>query len=195
MHRGFKSQAEKLSLELRVGIGLAVCDRLYPKQFLETRGITVWAPSDIPSIDPNNLVQLAAIDSDDWSGVTVREGGAIAIIFNPAHAETRTANTLIHEWAHIELRHKPNRVDRSETGLLLLSDYPAEVEEEANWLAGAVLLPRDGLLYHHARGLNARSIANHYGVSDDLATWRLRMTGVEKQIRYRSQRTRKVIKT
>lgn len=193
MHRGFKSQAEKLSLELRVGIGLAVCDRLYPKQFLETRGITVWAPSDIPGVDPKDVAQLTVNDPDGWSGLTVREGDATAIIFNPTHRDTRLANTLMHEWAHIELRHKPNRVDRSQQGLLLLSDYPAEVEEEADWLAGAMLLPRDGLLHHLALGLSAHSIADHYGVSEPLATWRLRMTGVEKQMRYRTQRLRNAI--
>jgi hypothetical protein len=185
MRRGFKSQAEKLSLNLRDDIGLSARDRIDPNKFLESLGIVVWGPADVPGIDPDHVAQLTVRDPDSWSGMTVREGGTIAIIVNPTHPSTRQANTLMHEWAHIKLRHKPNRVDRSEHGLLLLSDYPAEIEEEADWLAGAILLPRDGLVYHRARGLSAEAVASHYGVSKPLANWRLRMTGVEKQMRNR----------
>ena len=186
MRRGFKSQAERLSLKLRAEIGLSPRDRLKPKQFLKSRGIIVWTPDEVPGIDPNHVRQLTVKDPDSWSGVTIREGSTVVIIVNSSHSPKRQANTLMHEWAHIELRHKPNRVDRSEHGLLLLSDYAAEIEEEADWLAGAMLLPRDGLLHFRANGLDAEAIAQHYGVSKPLANWRLRMTGVEKQIRSRS---------
>lgn len=182
MRRGFKSQTEKLSLKLRAGISLTARDRLDPRQFLESLNIVVWTPADIPGIDPDHVAQLTVHDPDSWSGATIREGDVFVIIVNPSHPVTRQANTLMHEWAHIELRHKPNRVDRSDHGLLLLSDYPAEIEEEADWLAGAVLLPRDGLLYHRSRGLGSEAIAEHYGVSQDLTNWRLRMTGVNKQL-------------
>jgi Zn-dependent peptidase ImmA (M78 family) len=52
----------------------------------------------------------------------------------------------MHELAHIELRRAPARVEVSETGLLLLSDYADEQEQEADWLAAALLLPLDGLI-------------------------------------------------
>ncbi|WP_346892504.1 ImmA/IrrE family metallo-endopeptidase [uncultured Roseibium sp.] len=185
MRRGFKSQAEKISLSLREKLELSALDKLDPKIFLQSLGFVVWTPEEIPGINPDHLAQLTIHDPDSWSGVTIREGNATAIIINSAHPVTRQANTLIHEWAHVELRHKPNRVDRSEAGLLLLSDYPPELEEEADWLAGAVLVPRDGLLYFRGRGLDKDQIAAYYGVSAELANWRLRMTGVEKQIRAR----------
>jgi len=185
MRRGFKAQAEKLSLKLRAEIGLSALGKFTPKTFLEGTGITVWKPAEIPGIEPEHVAQLTKNDSDSWSGVTIREAGLIAIIVNSTHPPTRQANTLMHEWAHIELRHKPNRVDRSKNGLLLLSDYPKEIEEEADWLAGAVLLPRNGLMHFRARGGAADEIANHYGVSPDLTNWRLRMTGVERQLKAR----------
>lgn len=185
MRRGFKSQAEKLSLQLRAEAGLTPRARLDAKEFLKSLGYIIWTPAEVPGIDLDDVAQLTQRDPDSWSGVTVRDGDTIAIIVNPTHPPTRQANTLMHEWSHIELRHKPNRVDRSKKGLLLLSDYPAEFEEEANWLSAAVLLPRDGLLYHRARGLSSAEIAEHYAVSKQLANWRLRMTGVEKQLRSR----------
>ena len=185
MRRGFKSQAEKISLSLRADIGLAAHDKLIPKTYLESIGYIIWTAEEVPGVDPDHLAQLLERDPDSWSGVTLRENGFIAIIVNSAHPPTRQANTLMHEWAHIHLRHKPNRVDRSKKGLLLLSEYPPEIEEEADWLAGAALLPRDGLMQHRSSGASAEEIARHYGVSPQLTNWRLRMTGVEKQLRAR----------
>ncbi|MGI9325672.1 MAG: ImmA/IrrE family metallo-endopeptidase [Pseudomonadales bacterium] len=185
MRRGFKTQAERTAEKLRCDFGLAHLDRLAPRDFLKSLNIIVWEPSDIPGVEPETILQLCSKDPNSWSGVTIKEGNSIAIIVNPTHPSTRQANTLMHEWAHLELRHKPNRVDRSEAGLLLLSDYPSEFEDEADWMAGAILLPRSGLLHFRKRGLNSDQIASHYGVSRDLANWRLRMTGVEKQLRAR----------
>ncbi|CVI59236.1 MULTISPECIES: ImmA/IrrE family metallo-endopeptidase [Agrobacterium] len=182
MRRGFKTQSEKISHSVRQNLGLTALDKIDPTLFLRSLGFLVWEPADVPGIDPNHLAQLTVRDPDSWSGVTIREQGVTAIIINSAHPKTRQANTLIHEWAHIELRHKPNRVDRSQAGLLLLSDYPPDFEEEADWLAGAVLLPRDGLVHFKGRGLDHSDIAEHYGVSLELTNWRLRMTGVERQL-------------
>ncbi|CAN7308017.1 ImmA/IrrE family metallo-endopeptidase [Pararhizobium sp. LjRoot238] len=187
MRRGFKTQAEKISQSLREKLNLSVRDKIDPKSFLESLGFFVWTPAEVPGIGPDHLAQLTIHDRDSWSGVTIREEGATAIIINSTHPPTRQANTLMHEWAHIELRHKPNRVDRSEAGLLLLSDYPPDFEEEADWLAGAVLMPRDGLVHFRGRGMSNDDIAGQYGVSLELATWRLRMTGVERQMQARGQ--------
>jgi len=52
----------------------------------------------------------------------------------------------VHELAHIQLRHPPARVEVSETGLLLLSDYFDEQEQEVDWLGAALLLPSEGLV-------------------------------------------------
>jgi len=184
MRRGFKSQAEKLALKYRAELGITPHDRLDPKQFLDSLGIIVWEPADIPGIDPAHVRQLTIEDADSWSGVTVREEGKIAIIVNSAHPKTRQANTLMHEWSHIELRHKPSRADRSAGGLLLLSDYPAEIEEEADWLAGCMLAPRDGLLFHCGSSLGADEVGWHFGISKQLASWRIGKTGVKRQLGY-----------
>ena len=87
----------------------------------------------------------------------------------------------MHEWAHLKLKHKPSRVDEFENGLLLLSDYPKDLEDEADWLSGAMLAPRDGLVNLRKRGLNDDQIAEAFGISSQLATCRLRMTGIDRQ--------------
>lgn len=66
---------------------------------------------------------------------------------------------------------------------MLLSDYSEDQEEEAGWHAAALLLPRDGLVHLRAQRKSAEEIAAHYGVSKSLTEWRLRMTGVDIQMR------------
>ena len=74
-------------------------------------------------------------------------------------------------------------VEVSKLGVLLLSDYSDEQEQEADWLAAAFLLPREGLVEMRARNHTVTQIAAHYGISASLCEWRLRMTGVDVQIR------------
>jgi Zn-dependent peptidase ImmA (M78 family) len=89
----------------------------------------------------------------------------------------------MHELAHIELKHTPARVDVSKNGLLLLSDYSDDQEQEADWYGGALLVPRAALIHHRSGSKTAAEIANLYGISVALCEWRLKMTGVDIQVR------------
>lgn len=181
MRRGFKAHAERVAVAARVELGLDDCAPLCPWEYACRQGIVIWTPDDL-GLDAADLAQLTIEDPDSWSGVSIRLEGRIGMIVNSAHPRTRQASTLMHEIAHVQLRHVPNHVEVSEDGLLLVSDYPAEQEDEANWLAGAMLLPRPALLKHRSRGGSILEIAAEYGVSDQLCTWRLRMTGVDRQL-------------
>jgi Zn-dependent peptidase ImmA (M78 family) len=126
--------------------------------------------------------QLTVVDGDSWSAMTLSVGEAFAIVINPAHAVTRQRSDLMHELAHIILRHVPVRVEVSGTGLLLLSDYSDEQEQEADWLGAALLLPRSGLVQCRVARKSTTEIAAYYGLSTSLCEWRLRMTGVDVQM-------------
>jgi Zn-dependent peptidase ImmA (M78 family) len=134
-------------------------------------------------IPAKTIRQLTVVDADSWSAMTIKEGDVLGIVLNPTHALTRQRSDLMHELAHIELKHTPARVEVSKTGMLLLSDYSEEHEQEADWHAAAYLLPRDGIYQLRSKGLSASEIAIHFGVSKALCDWRLRMTGVEIQMR------------
>jgi Zn-dependent peptidase ImmA (M78 family) len=109
------------------------------------------------------------------------------IVINPAHARTRQQSDLMHELAHMELGHTPARVEVSKSGVILLSDYSDEQEQEADWHAAALLLPREGVLQLRARRASTAEIATQYGVSEALCEWRIRMTGVDVQMRRRAR--------
>ena len=57
------------------------------------------------------------------------------------------------------------------------------VDTEADWLAGCLLVPRDGLLATCRRSADQRYLAMRFGVSRDMIAWRLRMTGVSTQLK------------
>lgn len=139
-----------------------------------------WNNLELPD---DSKAQLISRDCDSWSAMTLEYLGVQAIVLNPAHAMTRQRVDLVHELSHVELKHVPARVEVSSTGVLLLSDFSDEQEQEADWQAGAHLLPRDALVQMRSQNLTAAQIAAHYGVSTQLSEWRLRMTGVDVQMR------------
>ena len=127
--------------------------------------------------------QLIKLDAESWSAMTLRQNGSHFIVVNPAHTKARIHNDLMHELAHIELNHEPARVDLSPTKVLLLSDYSDEQEQEADWHAAALLVPRDALIKLRAKGKSVSQIATYFQVSPQLCEWRLNATGVESQLR------------
>jgi Zn-dependent peptidase ImmA (M78 family) len=143
----------------------------------------VLAPAEVPDLDPTVLQILLKEDPDSWSAVTVSVGNRDLIILNSSHTGGRPASDLMHELAHILTGHTPGRVDVSEDGLLMLNTYDKGQEAEAAWLAGALLLPREALLFLRKNGISTERALKIYGVSIDMLNYRLRMTGVDLQLR------------
>ncbi|MBC2667329.1 ImmA/IrrE family metallo-endopeptidase [Novosphingobium flavum] len=144
----------------------------------------VYEASDL-DLEPEHASQLLVRDPDSWSGMTLLEEGVHLVVLNSSHPDTRRASTLMHELAHIILEHVPAEVEVSPTGLVLLSDYSADQEDEADWLGAALLLPETALIQLRSRGLSVEAIAQEFGVSAQICHWRCRMTGVEKRLAFR----------
>jgi Zn-dependent peptidase ImmA (M78 family) len=182
VRHGFKAQSERLSRAAREALGLKPIDPIQPEAYLRHLGLELLT---VDALELSEVArrQLLVNDSESWSGMTIKMNRVIAIVVNPSHTPERQANTLMHEAAHVILRHIPKRVDVSKSGILIVSDYGPDDEAEADWLAGALLLPRDALRYHRSRGRTSTWIASHYGVSLQLSDWRIRMTGVDVQTR------------
>jgi len=170
--------------EARASLGLTASAILDPWTYAEALGVAVISGDALDIPEPHRS-QLFEIDSSSWSGLTLGHGDATLVVLNPSHPRVRQCSTLMHELSHVRLGHVPASVQVSESGLLLLSDYSEAQEEEADWLMGALLLPRSALLASRSRGLSAEQIAQNFRVSDELCRWRLRMTGVDAQMRYR----------
>lgn len=182
MRHGFKAEAERFSLRAREGLGVLPHAPINAWSYAVSLGVVVLELQDL-GLPEHHRKRLVVDDRDSWSGLTLKEGGRHFVVLNPSHPLPRQANTLVHELSHIQLGHRPGRVDITASGMMLLSDYPEEFEEEADWLAAAILLPRDALFSRRKRGQSSLSIAEEFGVSTQLVDWRLRMTGIEAQMR------------
>lgn len=62
-----------------------------------------------------------------------------------------------------------------------MRSFNAREEAEANWLAGALLLPREALLNAHREGLSQDDLCKTYRISKKMLSWRLTATGVAAQ--------------
>lgn len=184
MRRGFKADAERRSATARESLGLGPTEPLCPWKYAEALDVLVYGADEL-DLEPRHSAQLLRHDPDSWSGMTLFEDGAHVVVLNSSHGRARQTATLMHELAHILLDHVPADVDVSPSGLILLSDYSPEQEEEADWLGAALLLPEAALAQRRLGGASISTIADHYGVSEQLCTWRCRMTGIEKRLAFR----------
>ena len=191
MRRGFKSWCENTSGAYRSHLGLDLEDRLDPHELAGHLDVLVWTPQDVPDLSRRSMDQLTKVDPSSWSAVTVAAGGQNLVIVNSAHAPTRQRSSLAHELAHVILNHRPATTSVSENGFLFRDHYDVEQEEEADWLGGALLLPREGLLGVYRRTSSSEVIGQIFGVSTKLVDWRLRMTGILMQARRAGQRRRR----
>lgn len=187
-NRGFKSWCEQVALQQRRALGVRPVDPLSPEHLAARLNIQVRTPGDVPDLDPDCVRTLVHEDPDSWSAVTISEDSRSVIILNSAHSKGRTASDLMHELAHILVGHKPARVDVAEDGSLLLHLYDKKQEDEATWLAGCLLLPRVALVEILASRIERQVAARRYGVSMDMLTYRIGVTGVEYQLGRRSRR-------
>lgn len=182
MRYGFKAEAERISIGARELLGLNADDPIDPWAYAAARGVVVL-DMDKLKLETRHRDQLLVRDNESWSGLTLKLDDRFFVVINPTHQMGRQRNTLMHEIAHIHLGHTPARVDFSTSGMMLLSDYPVDQEDEADWLASAILIPRDSLYSLRRAGKNSEDIASIFGVSKQLADWRIRMTGVDTQLR------------
>lgn len=182
MRRGFKAWCERTSTEYRGALGISLIEPLEPRILAEYLGVRLAVPEDIPGLSCRSLEQLTVNGVDSWSAVTLTHEGVVLVIVNSGQSPRRQVNSICHELAHVILNHKPDDTQVSQQGFLFRARFNAEQEEEADWLAGCLLVPADGLIQAYRRSRSTPSLANHFGVSQDLITWRVRMTGARKRV-------------
>ena len=181
--RGFKSWCETTALVQRKAIGLPATEPLDPNRLAKHLGVNVMRAEEVPGLDADTLQVLLTEDPDSWSAITVSVGARDLIIVNSSHSGGRPASDLTHELSHILIGHEPARVDITEDGLLILNSYDKTQEEEANWLSGCLLLPREALFAIRRRRLTDTVAAREYGVSVAMLRFRLNVSGVDFQLK------------
>ena len=185
MERGFKSRCEEISRHLRLELGLKPVGPLTVERLARHLGVAVWSVSEI-GLSEEDVHQLVETGRDSWSAITVSVFDKDAVVFNPTHSKGRHSSDVMHELAHLVLGHDPTTMFFVGEGELALRGYDADIEREADWLAGALLLPRDALVHIRRLRIPDEQACEIFRVSDQMLQYRLRMTGVNRQFRRRS---------
>lgn len=146
------------------------------------------AAAVVPPVDLNRILQanglnLQKVTFDDrsFSGYFVRAERTIYV--NEGDAYSRQAFTVAHEIGHFMLhKEMETEVFSRATEMALVDPEDLPVEQEANWFAAALLMPREQLeqYSHLLRGLDSyiADMASAFGVSRLAMTYRLENVGI-----------------
>lgn len=186
MKRGFKKWAEDEAIRRRNDAGLAADAPLPARLLGNMLKISTLTPEDLGT-DVRTIQILVRGDKSGWSAITIYPNGSPLVIYNPSHAIVRQETDLMHEFSHIICSHPPGKIVEKGDYAFAFREYNQGHEEEADWLAGALKVPREALLRLAGDGCSTEEIASHFQCSVPLARMRRNRTGVDLQIarRYR----------
>jgi Zn-dependent peptidase ImmA (M78 family) len=175
--RGFKSEAERIALDLRTRIGADPRGQLDLHRLAKELGVRVVAADTLVGLD--RLEEIERLQAFAFSACTFDIHGAAVIVYNPLRTEARRVSDIAHELAHIILKHDLSEIQ--ELDGVPFRTCQADQEEQATAFAGTLLLPRPLLLDAARNGESFEDLARRLGVTVDMARFRWHTTGVERQ--------------
>ena len=178
MRRGFKTEAKSIAREVRDEMSLAPTSPLDPGRLAEHLWTPVIPMSSFIAAKPDAVRFYQNEGEAVFSGVTVFRGTRRTVVFNDAHAPGRQANDIVHELGHGLLLHPPT-VALDERGC---RQWDRDIEAEADWLSGVLLVPDEAALLIVRRGWSIAEAATKYGVSGEMIQWRLNVTAARKRV-------------
>lgn len=185
MRHGFKKEANEIAREVRKELNLGICDPLNPWKLTNLLEIPVMTLREFEDVSELCVRHFTKVEIGAFSAVTVFYGSKRVIIHNDSHSSSRQASNLAHEAAHGLLHHQPApAMDASGC-----RKWDEEIEEEAEYLAGALLVTEEAALWIVRERISLATAAHQLGVSQHMITYRLNITGARKRI-LRSNRRR-----
>jgi hypothetical protein len=180
--RGFKTWCETIASQKRKQLNLGATDPLSPHLLAKEHRVIVRSVADIPDLAAGTERRLLVEDPSVWSAITIAAEGRHMVLMNSSHSQARQCSSLMHELAHLIIGHPPVLGLVTDDGHLMLNCYDKDKEDEANWLAGALLLPREALVLVCKKGWDDSYAAEHFGTSLEMIRFRLNATGVKFQM-------------
>jgi Zn-dependent peptidase ImmA (M78 family) len=189
MRRGFKTEAERLADRTRAQLALRPTDYMPIRDLAAHLNVRIYSAEQL--IDQAELDELHQLQPGAFSAATFHlSDGRTVIVSNPYNEPGRTNSDISHELAHLLLNHDVREIQQLAGHTFFTCD--PEQEEEANWLASCLLLPRALLLQEAFNDSTPDAIARKYDVSVAMARFRLNASGVLLQVqRARSARARR----
>lgn len=177
---GFKQYAVDLGLKIRTELGLSAFDRLDADKLADRYRVTVVSFDQV-NCSPETLQHFTCNQWRSLSGFAIPVDGMMAVALNPSHTEARTRSTFTHEISHVVLNHE-SKVRLTRDDNCIYGDV--DQEDEARWLGAELLLPREAAKRAVLRDITEDQVRERFGVSRELARWRMNICG-GKNIRRR----------
>jgi hypothetical protein len=185
--RGFKSEAERLAVATRKQIGLDDRARLDLDSLRAQLGVEICSLSDLDGCSEAVAHLHGAGQADFSAALVLLPADGRLVVVNDSHTKERLRNSVAHELSHLLLDHTAT------PGFDPLGnrEWRADDEDEANWLAGCLLAPRDGLIaVMNGVRMDLTRAAGHYEISIELMRQRWHQTGCAKQVQRAAKRRR-----
>jgi len=158
-------------------MGISQIDPLNPLLLAEHLTIEILPLTDLIK-DAPTAAYFLGIGNNYFSATTIFEGASRLIIHNDSHSKKRQNSNLAHELAHALLQHPPS----PHLNDLGLRNVDKNLEDEANWLSGVLLVTENAALNIVRSGMDASTASDKYGVSVDMIKYRLNVTGAYKRV-------------
>lgn len=174
----FRKDAEAIAEETRADLGIRNIDRLDPHRLAEMLEIPV-IPLAVLERDHQSeqlgeaLSVLRADEASTLSALTVFDGSRRLILHNERHSAARQASDICHELSHGLMLHEPS-VAIDGRGC---RSWNSQIEGEADYLAGALLVPGKAARWAAKCGMDIATAASHFGCSEPMARWRMGVSG------------------
>ncbi len=179
LRRGFKAESERIASDIWSAMRLDASDRMDAVALAKHVGCVVRSADTL--VDIAKVKELKRIQESAFFACTFElPGDRRAVVFNPLMSDTRRNSDVAHEVSHILLRHRLSRLER--VGGVGFLSCDRQQEEEAGWLAGCLLLPRFVLIHDLKKRLAHATIARNRVLSEDMVDYRVRVTGVVRQL-------------
>lgn len=173
LRRGFKTEANTYSRDLRKELGLAAHSPLCQWQLAEHLGYQIVPMSSYVDMHEREILYLASNKGRrEFSALTISTETGPVIVHNDWHNSKRQAANIAHELAHGVLHHKPSTLfDGNKRA------YNAEMEEEACWLGPALLISDEAAILIAKRQYTVDQASELYHSSIELVRFRLNVCG------------------
>lgn len=192
MRRGFKAEAERHAAALRAAIGCSEQHSPDLSRIACHLRAAVLPADQLLNGGVDELIALNETQPGAFSAVTISPPGVRTVVaYNPvtldgrcltpteAKIDGRTRSNIAHEFSHLILGHDVRQVLKV-AGHYFFTCSPGQ-EEEANWMAGALLLPRPLLLEAARQNISDDEVADDHHVSPEMARFRMNTTGARMQ--------------
>lgn len=170
--RGFKARADRIAIGLRCQMGLSDEAPMDLDALAVKLGFRIVRISMFADVCPEHVSQLREDETGAFSASLLRQGGCKIILVNDGHSSGRQSSDIAHEIAHALLAHLPQPFDHVEG-----RSFDKEAEEEANCLAGYILIPNKAALQIVRSGCNEETACDQYRVSRKMLEYRLNTSG------------------